>query len=251
MKKLRSLIALFAMASMAVILIGCGDDDDRDESDDAPQEQEPRIGPPDESSLVALEKVYTVTIAGQSDPQILTFPAAGRYQLVQAGAAESGTVSGATRIDNTWTLNLTPDAGQQDARAGLLRLDFTATEAGLWTFTPTGDQPETGTFTVTIPRGVPPGTDPDPTRLVGKTLQLNYSGGGGEKFEFVTDTDVSYENGAETGTYTWDSINRRLNVRLNNGWLFEITLPPGGNTATVIFSGSIEPETDTASYTLL
>ena len=100
--------------------------------------------------------------------------------------------------------------------------------------------------------------DPDPeetadrTTLSGKTLQINYPGGGGERFQFLDESNVAYENGAATGTYTWDPTNARVNVRLNNGFLFDITIPEGSNEATVVFGGPGTPETqtDTGTFTL-
>jgi hypothetical protein len=262
MKKLRNLVAVMAMMSMATMLTGCGDDDDDDDDDGAPQGPQ-IVAPADEAALTAQNNVYTVNVAGQNDPIQLTFPSAGNYQLVQAGVTETGTISGATRTDNTWTMNVTPAAGQDGSQEGVLRLDFTAANAGTWTFTPTGGAAESGTFTLTTAggggdngggdNGGDNGGDPgDRTTLTGKTLQLNYPNGGGEKFEFTTDTNVSYENGSETGTYTWNAANDQLNVSLNNGWGYEISIPAGGNAATVVFRQNPNDPgtTDPATYTL-
>lgn len=257
MKKLRNLVAVMAMMSMATMLTGCGDDDDDDDDDNGgggPQ----IVAPADEAALTAQNNVYTVNVAGQNDPITLTFPSAGNYELVQAGVTETGTISGAARADNTWTMNVTPAAGQEGSQEGVLRLDFTAADAGTWTFTPTGGQAESGTFTLTTGGnggnngGNNGGTTGDDTTLTGKTLQINYPTGGGEKFQFTTDTNVSYENGAETGTYTWNQAERRVNVTLNNGWLYDISIPAGGNSATVIFKqNATDPgTTDPATYTL-
>lgn len=259
MKKLRNLIAVMAMMSMAAVLTGCGDDDDDDDDDGGPVGPV-IVAPGDEATLTAQNRIYTVNVAGQNDPITLTFPAAGQYQMVQAGVTETGTISGATRTDNTWTMNVTPAAGQEGAQAGVLRLDFTAENAGTWTFTPDGGQAETGTFTVTIDQGGGDdggngdgGTDGGPVaELTGRTLQISYPDAGGEKFDFTSNSNVSYENGAQVGTYTWDATNRRLNVTLNNGWLFEITIPEGSNAATVFFrENAADPgSTDAATYTL-
>jgi len=260
MKKLRNLIAVMAMMSMATMLTGCGDDDD-DDDDDGGQPGPQIVAPADEASLTAQNKTYTVNVAGQNDPITLTFPSAGNYQMVQAGVTETGTISGAARTDNTWTMNVTPAAGQEGSQEGVLRLDFTAADAGTWTFTPTGGQAESGTFTVVTAGGGDNaggdgggdgGNPGDRTTLTGKTLQVNYPNGGGEKFQFTTDTSVSYENGAETGTYTWDRPNNKVNVTLGNGWLYEITIPEGGNTGTVFFrqNGNDSGTTDPVTYTL-
>ena len=81
---------------------------------------------------------------------------------------------------------------------------------------------------------------------------MNYPNGGGEKFQFTTDSAVSYENGSESGTYTWDSATRVVTVALTNGWRYEITIPAGGNTGTVVFreSETSNPSTDSVTYTL-
>ena len=256
MKKLRNLIAVMAMFSMAAVLTGCGDDDDEDEDDDDVNIPT-QFAPLTEAELTAQNRIYTANVAGQNDPITLTFPAEGQYSIAQGTSTETGTISGATRDGNTWTMNITPAAGQEGAQEGILRLDFTAENAGTFTFTPTGGQAETGTFTVTVDNGGGDGGDGgdgggEVTTLTGRTLQINYANGGGEKFDFTTDTNVSYENGAETGTYTWDSTARRVNVSLSNGWLYEITIPAGGNTGTVSFreNSGANPQNDDITYTL-
>ena len=252
MKKLRNLIAVMAMMSMATFLTGCGDDDDNDD-DDVPQDPG-FVAPADEAALTAQNKTYTVNVAGQ-EPITLTFPAAGQYSMTQGGSTEVGTISGATRDVNRWTLNVTPNEGQEGSQAGVLQLDFTAADAGAWTFTPTGGTAETGTFTVTTTPTGDTGNNGDtgglPDSLEGRTLQISYPGGGGEKFQFTSPTAVSYENGAETGTYTWDKANSRVNVTLGNGWTYEITLQQGGNASVFFKQGPADPgTTDTATYTL-
>lgn len=250
-----------AAMSMAAVFTGCGDDDDGNNNNPNPGPQ--IVAPADQAALTAQNKTYTVNIAGEA-PITLRFPAAGQYEIVQGNTTETGTISGATRTDNSWTFTVSPTAGQQGAQEGVLRLDFTAGNAGTWTFTPTGGQAETGTFTVTegsnggtpgggTPGGGTPGgtTGNPPNSITGQTLQLNYQPSGGEKFQFTSDTVLSYENGANAGTYTYDSTNRRINVTLDNGWGYEITLNDATN-ATVVFrqtpGGSAD--TQTASYTL-
>ena len=220
MKKLRNLIAVMAMMSMAAVLTGCGDDDDSGDDDDVPPGNN-IFAPLDEASLTAQNKTYTVAVAGQ-EPITLTFPAAGRYQAVQAGATEVGAISGATRDVNRWTMNVTPDAEQEGAQAGVVQLDFTAADAGTWSFTPTGGTAETGTFTVATggngDNGGNGGGGELPADLVNRTLQINYPGGGGEKFLFTSANAVSYEDGAQTGTYTYNQGEGRVTVALGNGW---------------------------------
>ena len=251
MKKLRKLIAVMAMISMAAVLTGCGDDDDDDNDNNGNPDPGPTIVAPTEAQLTAPTRTYTANVAGQGEEIKLTFPAAGQYQIVQGAVTETGTYNGQNRTDNTWTMNLVPNEGQGDP--GVLRLDFTSGTQGAWTFTPTGGQAEAGSFTV-ADTNPPPDPDPDPNSdtLTGKTLQLTAPNGAGERFDFTSDTLVSYEQNTTAGTYTWDPAARRINVTLNNGWIFEITIPSGSNTATVVFrdNASATPETSTATYTL-
>lgn len=247
-----------AAMSMALVFTGCGDDDDDDDNGGPNPPQQ--FAPADIAALTAQNKIYTINIPGQG-PLTLRFPAAGQYEIAETGAAtETGAFSGETKTDNAWTLTLTPTAGQQGARDGVLRLDFTAANAGSWTFTPTGGQAETGTFSVTDDPGSTTGnpttgntTGNPPVGVEGKTLQITYVNGGGEKFQFTSATSVSYENGLHTGTYTYDETNDRINVILaDNGWTYDITLNDGTN-ATVFFKQNPEDSgtTDQATYTLL
>jgi hypothetical protein len=248
--KARIFLTTLLTVCISFFVIACGDDDD--------EETETQKGNPDpiwDENAITANKVYTAQIAGQNEPITLTFPAPGEYTLVQGGVTETGTVSGVTRDHNRWTLNLTPSAGSPEgARRGVLQLDFTEPDAGAWTFSPTGGTPETGTFTVTVnipDDGVDTGGPGDRTSLSGKTLQISYAGGGGERFDFLDGSNVSYEAGAATGSYTWDQANARLNVTLNNSYLFEITIPEGSNQATVAFrSDTSQQVTDTGTYTL-
>jgi hypothetical protein len=256
MKKLRNLIAAMAVASIATVLTGCGDEGGDDNGGGNPQPA--NFSPATEGDLTAANKTYTVNVAGQADPITLTFPSAGNYQMVQAGVTEIGTFSGAAKTGESWQLNISPAAGQQGAQEGVLRLDWTGANTGTWTFTPTGGAPESGTFTVTqIDPGPGPGpgntntNNPPVGGLVGKTLQVNYAGGGGDKFQFTSDTAVSWENGTSTGTYTSNAANDNIDVVLADGQLFDITLS-GGTSATVIYqaNGGAEQQTFTGNYTL-
>jgi hypothetical protein len=237
----------FLALTIAALLVGCDDDDDFPSG--TPNPNAPIVAPDTQVALTAQSKTYTVNVAGQ-ETLTLTFPATGQYQMVQGGTNEIGTVDVAIRNGNTWTLNVTPAAGQPGSESGQISLDFTASNAGFWTFTPTGQPPESGTFTVTV---VNPG-DPDPNTpntVQSRTLQLNYANGGAEKFQFVTATTVSYEDGQLTGTYTYDSALRRIITTLSNGWYFEITLVDNGE-AEILF---LETPTSaaivsTATYTL-
>lgn len=256
MKKLRNLIAVMAMMSMAAVLTGCGDDDDDD--DDGGPVGPQIVAPADEAALTAQNKTYTIVVPGQ-EPIALTFPAAGQYQTVQGEVTETGTISGAVRNDNTWTMTVTPAAGQDGAQEGVLVLDFTQADTGTFTFTPTGGAAETGSFTVQTgngggddgggDNGGDNGGGGDLSSVAGKTLQLTYQPSGGERFNFGTGNTVSYENNSESGTYTYDAAARRINVALTNGWNYEITLAEDG-TATVVFTDASGTDTSTATYTL-
>ena len=244
MKKLRNLIALLALAGMATLFTGCDDDDGGDDNGGDPNPL-PNFAPATEAGLTAQNKTYTAAVAGLADPVVLRFPSAGTYQLTQGANVESGTISAVTRTGESWQFNVTPNAGQQGAREGVLRLDWTGANAGTWTFTPTGGAPESGTFAGTEGGGntdggntdggnnggTPGGTDGGTTGpLSGKTLQINYTGGGGDKFQFTSDTAVSWENGTSTGTYTVNAAGDNIDVVLADGQIFDISLAAGNNT---------------------
>lgn len=256
MKKLRNLIAVMAMMGMAAVLTGCGDDDDDD--DDANPQPNPVVAPGTVAELTAQNQVYTAQVNGQAVQ--LRFPSAGNYELTMGGVTETGTIAGdPVRTDNTWTINVVPTAGQQGAREGVLRLTFNAANAGTWEFTPTGGQAESGTFTVTNNGGTTNGgtngeTDGDPLPtddLTGRTLQINYNGGGGDKFEFTSPTATSWENGTQTGTYQFSQAANNLDVVLGDGQTFDIQLGQGG-AVTVNYQATPDAPVQTfaGTYTL-
>lgn len=242
-----------AMMSMAAVLTGCGDDDD-DDDDDGGVLPPQIVAPADEAALTAPNNTYTVSVSGQNDPIVLTFPASGQYQMVQAGVTETGTITGATRTDNTWTMNIIPAAGQEGAAEGVLTLDFTAANAGIWTFTPTGGQVESGTFALTTgggntdggtDGGADGGTDGgDPgTDLTGRVLQFTYAGSGGDKFTFTSPTEHQWEDNTATGTYTWNAETRQFSATIpSRNETFEAVLNEGGSTTVRITdpNGSVE-----------
>jgi hypothetical protein len=203
MKKLRNLIAVMAMMSMAAVLTGCGDDDDDDDDDGGPTGPT-IVAPTTVEELTAANRVYTVTVPGDTNQLVLTFPAAGQYRAEQGGGVETGTIASATRSDNTWTLTTAPDAASEGAVPGVAQLAFTSGTEGTWTFTPDGGTAETGTFVVTIPGGGDPGGDTGggnaPASLDGRRIQLqNVTGGSGQ--ELLT------FSGANSGTFTSDAAN--------------------------------------------
>src|SRR5262249_13573875 len=141
--------------------------------------------------------VYTINIAGLGTTT-LRFPTANQYQAVINGQTINGTISNLSRNGNSWTATLTPDPNQQGAEGGPLTLTWTGINAGTFTLQPQGAPAQSGTFTVTNmqnPGGGGGGTNQPPptnnpggggtsTSLVGKSLQLTYPAGGGEKFTF-------------------------------------------------------------------
>jgi len=203
------------MMSMAAVLTGCGDDDDDDDDDDQPPVNN-IVAPATEAELTAQNKTYTVTIPGETNNIILTFPAAGQYRADQGGVIETGSISGATRNVNTWTFNITPDANQEGSQAGSVRLDFTAADQGTFTFTPTEGEVQTGTFALsTNPGGGDDGGNGGggaPASLDGRQIQLQTTGSGQELLTF---------SGATSGTFTSDAAN-----------------PPASGTFTYTATGS-------------
>ena len=270
MKALRNIYpALFALAC-SLILTGCGDDDDDDDDNNnnpAPQQ----FAPTTTAAFQDPTAVYTVNIAGQGTTT-LRFPAAGQYQTISNGQTVNGTISNLQRNGNIWTATLTPDANQQGAQSGAATLTWTGNNAGTFVFQPQGAAAQSGTFTVTQQQNNPnPGntntnTNPNPgqtnnptpgggtTGLVGRTLQLTYPGGGGEKFVFTSDTAASYENGADTASYTYNSTTGQINLTRGGGQTYSFILPAntttGTTTVTYQESGTQQPDVGPANFTL-
>jgi large repetitive protein len=264
MKKLRNLIAVMAVMSLAAGLTGCGDEGGDDDDNNNNPNPNPTFAPADQAALTAQNKVYTVNVAGQ-DPLELTFPSAGTYQLKQGANTETGTIT-ATKNGETWTIQATPNAGTT-GRQGALALSWTAANTGSFTFTPAdGSAPSSGTFSVVDNSGNPTNGGPGggttgtttnglPTTVEGKVLQVSYpSTGGGEKFTFTSTNNVTYEDPAQgiSGTYTYDQAAGRVSATMNNGWVFNITLSSTSNNATVDFqeNPNAPVTTSTGTYTL-
>ncbi|HEX7861726.1 MAG TPA: hypothetical protein VF773_15425 [Verrucomicrobiae bacterium] len=249
--------------SMAAVLTGCGDDDDGDDDDNGGGTNVVRFAPLNAESLTASSKTYTVNVAGQ-EQMTLRFPSSTTYELTQSGATETGSISEPINPEqNTWTMNLTPAAGQEGSQPGLLSLTWTGNDAGTWTFTPEGGgQVETGTFTV---GGGDPDPDPNPNPnpgtndLSGKSLQFSYNGGGGDRFDFTSATALTWEpaGGNLPGTYQYDSTtgNIRLEVpgRPQGGEVFTAALTPigaGSGTTSVNIAGGENPGTYASNWSL-
>jgi hypothetical protein len=252
MKKLRNLIAVMAMMSMAAVLAGCGDDDDEDGHQPPPPNQ--IVAPGDESALTAQNRIYTVTVPGETNQIILTFPGQGQYRIEQGAEIETGSIMAASLNRNTWTFTKMPGAGQDGAVAGRGRLDFTAPDQGTWTFTPEGGTAQTGSFALTLNLGRgDAGGNGGGGGLSDQSLKLTYAQAG-ERFDFTSESAVTYDPASAhlQGTYTWDPTGRVINITLNNNWTFQITLGAGNTgTAIVVFDDpTSEPETGTGNYTL-
>jgi hypothetical protein len=318
MKKLRNLIALMAVFSMAAVFTGCGDDDDDDDNNNVPAG--PQFAPGTVAAFIG--NTYTVNLDGGQTAQV-TFPSATTYSFTSGGVTETGNITGLVRNGEEYTATLLPTDNNGRVRQGLMQVRFTqktaTTFAGEFTVQEDGG-PRTYPFTATVNTGGTNGgtnggtdgttnggtdgttnggtdgttnggtdgttnggtdgttnggtdgttnggttgtaTEP-PASLVGKTLQLTYPAtGGGERFDFTSETSAIYEQGTDTLTYTWDLGNTRIQGTLRNAGgdtvgTFDITLAfnaGSGNAgnATVIFTDqSGTPVTDPATFTLL
>jgi len=240
MKYLKNWIGLFASLALLAVLVGCGDDEGDNNNNNNNQQQQ--FAPTTQAGLMDPNAVYTVNVAGQA-PFTLRFPAAGQYQTISNGQTVNGTISNLQRNGNMWTATLTPDPNQQGAQGGPVTLTWTGTSAGTFLLQPQGAAAQSGTFTITQtnPGGGGGGgntntnNNPGPTTntsLVGKALQLNYQGGGGEKFVFTSGTGASYENGADTATYTYDTTTGQLNITRTGGQTYRMIIAPGSTTGT-------------------
>jgi hypothetical protein len=260
MKTIRNLYPIFCLLALSLVFTGCGggDDDDDDNNNNQPQQ----FAPVTTGALTDVNAVYTINVAGQGTTT-LRFPSAGQYQTIANGQTVNGTISNLQRNGNVWTATLTPDANQQGVESGALTLAWTGNNAGTFTFIPQGAAAQSGTFTVTQAQtgGNPGNTNTNGTvtnppagnGLVGKTLQLNYPGAGGEKFVFTSETSASYENGIDTATYTYDSTTGQLSITRGGGQTYEMIIPAGstsGSTTVVYQEPGSTPSPDAATFTL-
>jgi hypothetical protein len=267
MKKLRNLIGILAILGVAAVLTGCGGDDDNKDNNNNKQPPT-QFGPQTEAQLMAPDAVYTVNIAGQDQPITLQFPSQGNFTLTQGGVTTTGTITGLTHTGNTWSGTLTPTAGQGEP--GTVQLTFTGNNAGTYTITPNGGATSTGTFTLTTGNATDGGTDGNTTAgntdgnttagntdgnttagntdgnttaggtgftsadLTGKTLQLNYTGGGGERFDFKSANSGSYEPATANinFTYTYSTQDGQLNIIRADGPTYSMVVAPNQATGT-------------------
>jgi hypothetical protein len=242
MKAITSLLFLFASLS-AVLLLGCGDDDDGNNNNNNQGQQ---FAPLTSAGVTDPNVIYTINIAGLGTTT-LRFPTANTYQAIINGQTVNGTISNLTRNGNSWTATLTPDPNQQGAQGGPLTLTWTGTNAGTFTLQPQGAPAQSGTFTVTGVQNNPggggntnqnPGSTNNPggggtvSPLIGKSLQLSYPGGGGEKFIFISATNGSYENGRETLTYQYNTTTGELKLTRVSGPTYDLILPLGTSSGT-------------------
>jgi hypothetical protein len=276
MKKLRNLIGILAIMGIAAVLTGCGgDDDNNDDNNNNPPPTQ--FGPQTEAQLMAPDAVYTVNIAGQDQPITLQFPSQGNFTLTQGGVTTAGTITGLTHAGNTWSGTLTPTAGQGES--GTVQLTFTSNNAGTYTITPNGGATSTGTFTLTTGNATNGGTnggtdgntdgnttgntDGNTTAggtgftsndLTGKTLQLSYNNGGGERFDFKSASNGSYEPATSNinFTYTYSSQSGELNVVRADGATYSATIPAnqGTGSTSVHYHDAQTDETDPATFTI-
>jgi hypothetical protein len=181
----------------------------------------------------------------------LTFPEPGRFRL--AGSFfENGVITAIDRTHNTIIFDA--DAEDRDASTpyfdGTVYLRFDSLTNGTFAVKHSETKGTNyGTFVTfnTEPElEGPPAFDPN---LTAKTLSLNYCPNGFETIQFTSETRAIYDRRA-VGSYTYDHLTGQLQVTLDNGWLFEITL--GKTMAKVTFKDVATGETLTqiATYAL-
>jgi len=281
MKALRQLIALFAIGAVAAFLTGCGDDGDNGNNNNggnvAPQ------------TLAGRTYLFTTAGGGGNGTQTIAFAPQGNTftitdqngATVQQGTWGVTTAAGANPV----SITLTPANGQATT---IVVNTYSSPTAG--SFTATGGIQGTGTFQEqaaggttaggttagttaggttagttaggttagTTAGGTTAGTTAGGTTggasgVQGRTLQLSYQGGGGEKFVFTSATAASYENGADTATYTYDTNTGALHIVRSGGQTYDMVIPNGSTTGTTTVH-YVEPggtqSNDAASFTL-
>jgi hypothetical protein len=228
MKKLRNIVGLIAVFSMAAFMTGCGDDND-DNNDTTTGgttggNPPPQFAPANAAGFVA--QTYTVTTTNGT--ATLTFPTANTYVYTpNGGAAENGTLANLQLSGEDWVGTITPADNNGTLKAGEIRLHFTGKDANSYSGTFTGVGADNGqvdgTFTATnagggtdgtTDSGTDGGTGAHPADLNGKKVQLNTTGLGGELITTTGPTTFSSELGA-TGTYTYTLSGDTAHLVLN------------------------------------
>jgi len=198
MKKLRNLIALLAVFSMAAVFTGCGDDDDDDNNNNPPAA--PQFAPADVPAFIG--NTYNITFANGNTAQ-LTFPTAGTYSLTINGQTETGNITGLTRNGEDYIATLTPNIAGGNVRAGELRVHFTQKTATTYagTITTQGAAgPETSNFTATVNTGGTTGTTTGST--TGSTTGTTTGTTTGSTTGTTTGSTTGTTTGSTTGTTT-------------------------------------------------
>jgi len=284
MKEFRKLIALVAITAVAAFFTGCGDDEGDNNNNN--NNAGPQFAPGTQGGFVG--NTYTVTLAnGQTGT--LTFPTANSYSFTPAGgAAETGTINNLNLQGEDWVGTIAPNGAADTVRAGELRAHFTGKNANSFAGSITyqgANGPVTIPFTATANTGgttaggttaggttaggttaggttaggtTAGGTTAGGTTaggtgsIIGKTLQLSYQPSGGEKFQFINDSTASYEGGAETATYTYNSTTGQLNITRPGGQTYQMVIPPGTSAGaiTVVYTNGGQSENDPATFTL-
>lgn len=217
MKKLRNMMVLVAALGMATLFTGCGDDDNNDNNNNPPANN---FAPATAAELQSATKTYTVNVDGNTTT--IQFPQSQSYTAQDQNGTQTGTTSTPVKNGNIWTFVVTPDAGQTNATAGTVELNFTSANAGTYRLTETGTGTvHNGNFTVQDNGGTTNGgtdgttnggTDgttnggtngsTHPTTLGGKQLQVQTSGAGQELFTMQSDTAFTSDIGA-SGNYVY------------------------------------------------
>ena len=183
-------------------------------------------------------KLHLSVSAAISPPKVVELLGNGRYWIGGA-VQEQGAVSGAFRTNNTWVFTAVPDNAANAFLNGEVQLEFLRHNGGNYAVTRSNGNRTAGLFSFYDNR--PPVAE----GLSGKILEVGYPTGGKEQFAFVSDAAVSYENGVQVGTYTYDLNARRITILLQNRWAFEITFDE--SRAMVLFFGQ-EESRDAANY---
>jgi hypothetical protein len=264
MKALRQLIALFAIGAVAAFLTGCGDDDNGNNNNNgnvapltiagktylfttpgvggnvtqniafAPQGNTFTIT--DQNGATVQQGTWAVTTAAGANPIGITLtPVNGEATTVVVNTYTSpngGTFVATGGIRGTGTFVETAAGG---TTAGGTTAGTTA--GGTTAGTTAGGTTAGGTTAGTTAGGTTAGTTAGGTTggtpgVQGKTLQLSYQGGGGEKFFFTSATAASYENGADTATYTYDTNTGALHIVRTGGQTYDMVIPNGSTTGT-------------------